>query len=132
MAVVTNLDSILQFVAEQLGDFQDIEDGFPAVSVPLVNAGATGVSISTNRAVRSGNVVTLMVEITLTAPKSDFTTIMTGLPPSAMNLSHLWTESTWSTSYNRPLRCQVTTSGELQIRYGAAATYRLNTTYVCS
>lgn len=101
-------------------------------TIPLTNAGASGVTISTNRAVRSGNVVTLMVEITLTAAQSNFVTIMTGLPKSAMNISHLWTEGTWSTSYNRPLRCQVTTNGELQIRYGAATTYRLNTTYICA
>lgn len=132
MAVVTNLDSILQFVAGQLGDFQDIEEGYPAVNIPLVNSGATGVSIATNKAVRSGNVVCVMVEITLTGAKDDWVTIMTGLPASAMNLGHIWTETNWGTSYSRPLRCQITTSGQLQIRYGAATIYRLNTTYVCA
>ena len=131
MAVVNNLDSILQFIAGQLGDFQSIENGFPAETIPLVNSGASGVSITTNKAVKSGKVVTVMVEITLTEAQSDWTTIMTGLPASAMGISHIWTETDWGTSYHRPLRCQVNTSGQLQIRYGAATMYRLNTTYVC-
>lgn len=130
------------------GDLQtagDIEDGggntlsdkldasalTPQV-LSVTDAGASGVSIATTRVVRSGNVVSLMTEITLSAAVSDWTTIITGLPPTATGISHIWTEANWQTSFRRALRCQVTNSGAIQIRYGYATIYRLNTTYICA
>lgn len=123
-----------------VADVEAIQEEVDAVNTALTpqvlsvtDAGASGVSIATTRVVRSGNVVSVMTEITLTAAKTDWTTIMTGLPVTATGISHIWTEAYWSTSYTRPLRCQVNNAGEIQIRYGAAnALYRLNTAYVCA
>lgn len=87
----------------------------------------SGVTVGTLYIYESAGIVMLTLEVTLTAAISDWTTIASDLPipPFA------WydTASAWDTSYKRNLRVQVTSAGNLRIRYGAADTYRISFCY---
>lgn len=128
--ITTLVNKLKEYFALK-SEIPTVPDLTPQV-LSVTDASPSTVTISTNRIVQSGNVVSVMTEITLTAAQSNFTTIITGLPPTATGIAHIWTEVSWATSYQRPLRCQVTSAGAMQIRYGAATTYRLTTTYICA
>lgn len=98
------------------------------VPVEVETETITGVSSSLVTVYQYEGVVSVDVEITLTASISSQTLLADGLPKP------LWTSRTeevlYGTSYTRPLRFILNTSGGLNIRYGAAGTYYHHFTYL--
>lgn len=80
----------------------------------------TSVSITALRARRYGRVIEVMTEFQVVSALSDWTTIASGLPAPPYNI--LGVGEHWNTSFKRGVRCQVSTAGNLNMRYGAAGT----------
>lgn len=87
----------------------------------------SGVTVGSLQVYTTAGLCMVTLELTLTGEKSSWTTIATGLPLAAF----AWydTASSWGTSYARSMRVRVDTSGNLQIRYGAATSYRISFCY---
>ena len=87
-------------------------------------------TVSTLRVVKCGNICTFTLELALTGALSDWVEVATGLP-APYGGAVLDTATNWGTSYTRPLRVSVGSAGNVQVRYGAATTYRITMTYIC-
>ena len=104
---------------ENLGlDSESITPTIPSVS---------GVTINTLRVYRVGLTCHVFVYFTLDAALASWTAIATGLPNAAV--AYFDTAQSFGSSYVRPCLIDVNTSGEMNIRYGAAGSYYANFSY---
>ena len=87
----------------------------------------TGVSVGSLQVYSTAGLAMVTLELTLTGALSDWTTIASGLPDAAFD----WydTASSWGASFTRNMRVHVDTYGYLEIRYGAATSYRISFSY---
>lgn len=92
-------------------------------TIPTVS----GVTVGSLQVYATAGLAMVTLELTLTGEKSSWTTIATGMPVAAFD----WydTASSWGTSYSRSMRVRVDTDGNLDIRYGAATSYRISFSY---
>jgi hypothetical protein len=76
--------------------------------------------------------VTVQFEFTLSATLSNWTEIVSsgGMPNPFGSYSIVTTAGNWGTTVLRGCRVSVGTDGNLQLRYGAAGTYRAQFTYI--
>lgn len=79
---------------------------------------------------RYGNVVQVKISVTLSAALSSATTVATGLPAPAVELYDI--VNTWTSSYRRPIRARITTTGDLTFQYGYATSYNHVLTYLAA
>ncbi len=115
----------------------DLDVTGQVTQVPVIlnlSADASGAadvsSISTFQVVKCGNLVMLTLELTMSATASAWESIATELPVPAGNVAIVGTAMAWGASFQRNLRVSLA-SGNLQVRYGAAGTYRITMTYIC-
>lgn len=87
----------------------------------------TAVSNLTLHVYRSGDSVYVNLELTLSAAQSNWTTIATGMPLPPFD--YIDTANNFDSTVRRNLRVRVDTSGNLEIRYGYATTYRAGFVY---
>lgn len=97
----------------------------------ITDVTVSGVTVNTSPVVlRSGYTCTLDCEYTLTAALNSETTVATGLPPRIAGA--IVDVMQQATSFTRPLRAIVNTSGDLKLRYGAAGKYWIHMAYISS
>lgn len=87
----------------------------------------TAVSNLTLHVYRSGDSVYVNLELTLSAAQSNWVTIATGMPLPPFD--YIDTANNFDSTVRRNLRVRVDTSGNLEIRYGYATTYRAGFVY---
>lgn len=80
----------------------------------------SSVSITSLRARRYGRVIEVMTEFQIVSVLSDWTMIASGLP--APPYAILGVGEHWNASFKRGVRCQISTTGNLNLMYGAAGT----------
>lgn len=92
----------------------------------------SGITVGSLQVYTSAGFCAVTLELTSKTTLSDWTTIATGMPIPAVT----WydTMTNWENAYHRPYRVAVTTSGNLNIRYGAgsssdATAYRISFVY---
>lgn len=92
----------------------------------------SGITVGSLQVYTSAGFCAVTLELTSKTTLSDWTTIATGMPIPAVT----WydTMTNWENTYHRPYRVAVTTSGNLNIRYGAgsssdATAYRISFVY---
>lgn len=102
------------------------------LSISTVSPLPTGVSsISILQVIQCGRVVTVQIEFTLSAALSNWTAVVSsGLPAPFGSTTVITTAGNWGTTVLRGCRVSVGTTGNLQLRYGAAGTYRAQFTYI--
>lgn len=92
----------------------------------------SGITVGSLQVYTSAGFCAVTLELTSKKTLSDWTTIATGMPIPAVT----WydTMTNWENAYHRPYRVAVTTSGNLNIRYGAGSSsdetaYRISFVY---
>jgi len=103
----------------------------PKKITPTVSS-VSGVTVGSLQVWQSSGICMITFEFTLTAALSSWTTVATGLPiPATAVDSIAWydTAEGWGTSFARNARVQISTAGNLNIRYGAATSYRISIAY---
>lgn len=103
------------------------------VSVSTVSTLPTGISsLGTPQVIRCGQVVTVQFEFTLSATLSNWTEIVSsgGMPNPFGAYSIVTTAQNWGATVLRGCRVSVGLNGNLQLRYGAAGSYRAQFTYI--
>ena len=103
---------------------------YPKELSPTVQS-VSSVSSTNLKVYRSAGICMLTMELTLSAEIADWTTLATGMPVPATAPSNEWldTAESWAASFKRPMRVRIGTSGTLDIRYGAATSYRISMCY---
>lgn len=103
---------------------------YPKELSPTVQS-VSSVSSTNLKVYRSAGICMLTMELTLSAEIADWTTLATGMPVPATAPSNEWldTAESWAASFKRPMRVRISTSGTLDIRYGAATSYRISMCY---
>ena len=104
----------------------------PSMTTPTITKNTvSGVSSSTISVKQWGKVVSVDISITLTAVVSTQSTLATGFPAPVDGVrTQEFLPS--PSSYSRPLRFIMNTSGQLDIRYGAAGTFYHHFVYLAS
>lgn len=101
--------------------------GLDSVSVSVTTPTVSGVTVNTLRVYRVGMACHVYINFSLTSALSDWSTIATGLPIPAV--AYFDTIPCWSSTFNRSCLIDVNTSGEANIRYGAATSYYASFSY---
>lgn len=103
---------------------------YPKELEPTVQS-VSSVSSTNLKVYRSAGICMLTMELTLSAEIADWTTLATGMPVPATAPNNEWldTAESWASSFKRPMRVRISTSGTLDIRYGAATSYRISMCY---
>lgn len=104
-----------------------------AVEVTQPSSLPTGVTSCSVNVVKCGFIVQVAVEFVLSATIANWAAVVTsGMPRQFGSSSIIVTASSFSTGSPRACRVSVGTSGNLQLRYGEAGTYRITFCYIAN